>query len=308
MFNALYMRHRDLWHEFTNAMKLYRGGMEPVDMMGFANNGLVRQGDGHCALLMQGFLENNVFAASVNDSLKTLGYKPHYFEGGWNFVQGDEESPEWNLGHAEKRLVAVWEENKQRPVSIIAHSAGGAQAHYLTIEHADKIRNIITLAAPIRPSMFTGDYRAPLSDVFLRWCKNHPVVNDPKLMREIYANIGRVPAISIIDVNDAGVHPMTCILPQTNLTQNIFVHSAGQDYSGHYGIWANPDAHKIIALVLEQPLGCYSKLSREQLKRAEVKIDWDATLSAKNNKLEDELKFLDRAVAQQSGALVDLSR
>ncbi|GJL85154.1 MAG: hypothetical protein DHS20C02_09290 [Micavibrio sp.] len=265
-----------LTREALYALKGYTGHMPSI---GKASLCTVPPGDGGDVLLLPGFLENDRFMRSLAESLKTLGYKPHFFEKGINFFPPKKALR--NLEEAEARLDDIYFQNGNKKVSLVGHSGGGLLSLYLAFKHHHKVKKIIMQATPTRISLVRGECQAFLSNLFMRCNKNHPVISDPIVMRGILESIGTVPTTSIIDISDPAVNALTCVLPNIDGAQSIVING-----DGHVGILANLSAHILTGHALAQPWDPVKqsgpKLNLEALWAAGVNIDLAATREAQN--------------------------
>lgn len=103
----------------------------------------VPRGDGHPVLVIPGFFGNDLYMTELQHTIRDHGYTVYGWEAGMNM--GPSKSKADQL---EKHLQKIYEENGNRPVSIVGYSLGGVYARELARRHPELVANVITLGAP----------------------------------------------------------------------------------------------------------------------------------------------------------------
>ncbi|MBL8711815.1 MAG: alpha/beta fold hydrolase [Alphaproteobacteria bacterium] len=103
----------------------------------------VPRGDGHPVLVIPGFFGNDLHMTELQHTIRDHGYTVYGWEAGMNM--GPSKSKADQL---EKHLQKIYEENGNRPVSIVGYSLGGVYARELARRHPELVANVITLGAP----------------------------------------------------------------------------------------------------------------------------------------------------------------
>jgi pimeloyl-ACP methyl ester carboxylesterase len=101
------------------------------------------RGDGHAVLVLPGFLASDRSTQVLRDRLGHLGYRPEPWTLGNNVGPTDAV-----LDGLLKRLRALADIHGS--VSLIGWSMGGAYARWLASESPEYVRQVITLASPLR--------------------------------------------------------------------------------------------------------------------------------------------------------------
>ncbi len=119
------------------------------------------RGDGHPVLVVPAFLHHDVRTLPLRRFLQQCGYVAY----GWRL--GINVGPtEATLLGIERRLAEICTRHG-RTVSLIGHSLGGAIARELAKTHPEQVRQLITLASPIR--LPTASPLEPLYTLLSRW-------------------------------------------------------------------------------------------------------------------------------------------
>lgn len=147
----------------------------------------VPRGDGHPVLVIPGFFGNDLHMSELQSTIRDHGYKVYGWEAGMNM--GPSKSKADQLEH---HLQKIYEENGNRPVSIVGYSLGGVYARELARRHPELVANVITLGAPFgqRDSGGAVDERVAHVQEYYGTAKTDPRIAPP------------VPTTSLFSTND----------------------------------------------------------------------------------------------------------
>jgi pimeloyl-ACP methyl ester carboxylesterase len=194
------------------------------------------KGDGHPVLVVPAFLRGDRYMLSLRRFIGECGYAVAAWGLGLNV--GPTEAI---LAGIERRLDDLAAQH-QRKVSLVGHSLGGAIARELAKKRPDAVRQLTTLASPIRlptASPMEGVYR-----LLSRW-------HSPS-SRGLYAALNEpasVPTTAIYTRTDGIVAWQSCLEAEGPMRESIEV--AGP----HSTMARNPAAWRIVADRLAQPEG-----------------------------------------------------
>lgn len=216
-----------------------------------AQNAMQRwpRGDGHCVLVIPGFLAGPGSTRLLRDSLRRLGYQPHDWGLGPNLGYRAEMREELSV------LVRQLRTHSGGRVSVIGWSAGGIYARELARWCPEDVRMVITLGAPFR-----GNHRA--SHGWWLWS----LLNRGTDATEVVSAAARsereqpltVPTTCIYSKTDGVVAWQCCTSLPAPRTENVEVRAT------HLGYGHNLEALYVIADRLAQPDGRWHPLDKEK--------------------------------------------
>ncbi len=191
------------------------------------------KGDGHPVIVYPGFMATDVSTAPLRRVLRKLGYEVHAWKRGRNIGP----TPAVRSGIV-KQLLEVNRRSGRR-TSLIGWSLGGLYAHRMAGLHPDIVRQVITLASPVRMLHIDHSRATPLYDALDRF-------HDPNVDRNRHYARPDVPSTSLYTKTDGIVHWESCLLDPAPHTENIEV------LATHIGIGHNPAVLAVIADRLAQ--------------------------------------------------------
>jgi len=197
------------------------------------------RGDGHCVLVLPGFITGDLSTHWLRRYLSYLGYRSTEWELGHNLGYR-------TLGASEERLrrrVETLAATSGRKISLVGWSLGGVMARHMARDHPDCVRQVVTLGAP-----FTGDPTASSIRPFYEMVSGEDL--DASHSRRAWqANRAppSVPTTSIYSKSDGVTAWQNCLEIETGTAQNIEV------VGSHMGLPHNAMALYAVADRLAQP-------------------------------------------------------
>jgi len=196
------------------------------------------RGDGHAVLVIPGLGASDRSTLILRRFLSTLGYAAY----GWELGR--------NIGPTARVVSGLPErlhECRARhggPVSVIGWSLGGIFARQLGRRHPDAVRQVITLASPIR---LTDHAHSNARRAYELLENRHTEA----IQLPLEAGLGPlpVPATSVYTRLDGIVAWRACLDQPSRRAENVEV------YASHFGIGHHPAALWVIADRLAQPPG-----------------------------------------------------
>lgn len=195
-------------------------------------------GDGHCVMVIPGFLADDGSNRLLLEFLNSLGYKAN----GWG--QGRNRGPD--KVPLEELVARVDELARQsgESVTLIGHSLGGIFAREVARKRPENIRHVITLGSAFGEGRESGSRFNRLFDQL-----NPTRAIDPELeaTKKTLAIAPPVPTTAIFTRGDGIVNWRTTVQqPDHEKVQNIRV------VGSHSGLTVNPVVWRIIARLLPQ--------------------------------------------------------
>jgi dienelactone hydrolase len=195
------------------------------------------RGDGHCVLVIPGWLAGDQSTLALRRYLSVLGYEVRGWGQGMN--RGSTTS---NVGALQRR-VAELAGSSGRSVSIIGWSLGGHYAYQLARRNPANVRQVITLGSPAAMS-WTGSRTGSRAADQL----SSGPVRVPTIPRPWHEDGSlRVPVTAIHSRSDAIVAWRSSLVRPAARRQNIQVRGS------HLGLGHNPAVLHVIADRLSRP-------------------------------------------------------
>ncbi len=198
------------------------------------------RGDGHCVLVIPGWLAGDRSTLPMRIYLRSLGYDVH----GWG--QGVNRGATVANVAALHRLVVRLAQSSRRPVSLVGWSLGGHFAYQLARKHPAAVRQVITLGSPARmrgPGTRTvSEFADRVAGRRLRACRRLPRSWDER-------GPLRVPVTAVYSRSDPVITWRRTLLPPARGRQHVQVRGS------HTGLGHNPAVLYVIADRLAQPPG-----------------------------------------------------
>jgi pimeloyl-ACP methyl ester carboxylesterase len=189
------------------------------------------RGDGHCVLVIPGWLSGDRSTLPLRRYLAILGYEVH----GWG--QGvNRGATLGNVAGLQRRLTEL-ARSSGRSVSLIGWSLGGHYAYQLARRNPAKVRQVITLGSPATMRWTGGRAASRLADRLADG--SLPVRPVPRIWDE--AGSLRVPITAIHSRSDPIVAWRTSLVRSAEKRQDV------QVYSSHLGLGHNPAVLHVIA-------------------------------------------------------------
>ncbi len=201
------------------------------------------RGDGHPVLVLPGFLASDRSTGPLRAFLRGRGYRTHGWGRGMNLGPWPEVLPA-----LDERLRALALRH-QRKVSLVGWSLGGVFARALARRAPDSVRQVITLASPLR-----AFHANSLGRLF------GSRAGGPQALPEIFARAGEplpVPTTAIVSRSDGIVAWQSCTEAPGPLRETIEVRSS------HCGMGHHPAALLIVANRLAQVEGAWRPFHEE---------------------------------------------
>ena len=200
------------------------------------------KGDGHCVMVLPGFMASNSSTAPMRRLLEGLGYDAHGWEQGRNVVVDQA-----TVNSLESQLARLFKASGGK-VSLIGWSLGGVLARELAKLHPDKVRLVITLGSPL--SNDRGHTSARRLFELLNG-KDPEVINEGNF--NALHEAPPVPTTSILTKTDGIVHWRASVQEEGDFpSENIVVHAS------HCGLGVNPCVMVAIADRLAQDDGVWT--------------------------------------------------
>ena len=196
------------------------------------------RGDGHAVLVIPGLGASDRSTLILRRFLSTLGYATHGWELGRNI------GPTARVVSGLPERLHEFRARHDGPVSVIGWSLGGIFARQLGRRHPDVIRQVITLASPIRLKDHAHSNARRAYELLE---KQHTET----IQLPLEAGLGPlpVPATSVYTRLDGIVAWRACLDQPSRHAENVEV------YASHFGIGNHPAALWVIADRLTQPPG-----------------------------------------------------
>lgn len=194
------------------------------------------RGDGHCVLVIPGWLAGDRSTLALRRYLSVLGYDVH----GWG--QGVNRGPTTRNVAALQRRVAELAKSSGRSVSVIGWSLGGHYAYQLARRNPANVRQVITLGTPAAMTWTGSKTGSRIADRLA----SSPVPSNPAHTPAIprpwnEAGALRVPVTAIHSRSDAIVAWRNSLVRPAPRRQNVQVHGS------HLGLGHNPAVLHVIA-------------------------------------------------------------
>jgi pimeloyl-ACP methyl ester carboxylesterase len=196
------------------------------------------RGDGHPVLVLPGYLADDNSTRALRWFLRDRGYHAHAWRLGRNTGPTDAV-----VEGLVARLRALHERHGRR-VSLIGWSLGGIYARELARAHPDHVRQVITLASPIRDLMASNVAR-------LARLGFGPRPQEPRVPVERLRAPIPVPVTAFHSETDGIVAWQSCLVEEGAQTENLSVRSS------HCGMGHHPTVLLAIADRLSQPEGTW---------------------------------------------------
>lgn len=196
------------------------------------------RGDGHAVLVIPGLGASDMSTVILRRFLSTLGYATYGWELGRNI------GPTARVVSGLPERLHEFRARHDGPVSVIGWSLGGIFARQLGRRHPDVIRQVITLASPIRLKDHAHSNARRAYELLE---KRHTET----IQLPLEAGLGPlpVPATSVYTRLDGIVAWRACLDQPSRLAENVEV------YASHFGIGNHPAALWVIADRLTQAPG-----------------------------------------------------
>jgi pimeloyl-ACP methyl ester carboxylesterase len=202
-------------------------------------------GDGHPVLVLPGFMASDRSTQPLRRLLRDMGYRTY----GWGL--GVNVGPtERILEGLARKLDRAFRKSGQ-PVSIIGWSLGGIFARELTRARPDQVRQVIMLGSPIQMVEEDSSSAQPLWDVL----RHHHAASIDRSVRDIDRPEINVPSTSIYSKSDGIVSWQSCLVEQTDHSENVRV------FGSHCGLGYNTSVIAVIADRLAQPVAVWRPFS-----------------------------------------------
>ncbi len=196
------------------------------------------RGDGHGVLVLPGLLASDSSTTVLRRFLRLLGYQVR----GWDL--GRNNGPTDEVLDGLPVMLADFAGQTGRPVSLVGWSLGGIYAREMARQHAEQVRQVITLGSPFAMT----DIRQSYADrAYRRRASTHASGRVPDL-KQISQPI-TVPSTAVYSRRDGIVSWQACVVPETELHTNVEVRCA------HLGFGVDPATLWLIADRLAVPPG-----------------------------------------------------
>jgi pimeloyl-ACP methyl ester carboxylesterase len=196
------------------------------------------RGDGHAVLVIPGLGASDMSTLILRRFLSTLGYATYGWELGRNI------GPTARVVRGLPERLHEFRARHDGPVSVIGRSLGGIFARQLGRRHPDVIRQVITLASPIR---LKDHEHSNARRAYELLEKRH--TETIQLPLEAGLEPLPVPATSVYTRLDGIVAWRACLDQPSRHAENVEV------YASHFGIGNHPAALWVIADRLTQAPG-----------------------------------------------------
>ena len=198
-----------------------------------------RRGDGHPVLVMPGWLGGDASTLVLRRLLRRLGYFAHGWKLGRNMGPGTH-----RIAGLERRLLSLADQHGTA-VSLIGWSLGGVYAAELGRRRAEAVRQVVTLASPLRAPV-----AGAVAGIFDRE------------LGPARATLLPPPITALYSRTDGIVGWRTCLVDAGPRSESIEVPTS------HCGMGHHPTALWVVAERLAQPMESWKPLDlRGQLAR-----------------------------------------
>ena len=204
------------------------------------------RGDGHTVLVLPGFLADDRTTLVLRTYLNRLGYNAK----GWGLGRNLGPTAEILEG-MEDRLAAL-AQSSGMAVSLIGWSMGGMFARGLARDHADSIRQIITLGSPFRSDVPIGSHATRSFERLAHLHVPHTELPPAETDRSPLD----VPVTAVFSKGDGIVAWQSCVQDDGPERESVEV------IGSHCGLGHNAAALWVIADRLAQPLGIWAPFVR----------------------------------------------
>jgi pimeloyl-ACP methyl ester carboxylesterase len=196
------------------------------------------RGDGHPVLVLPGLLAGDRSTSPLRGTLRKLGYCVHGWQLGINI------GPTAKCVDGMRDRVAELADRHGTPITIVGWSLGGIYARELARRVPDAVRQVVTLASPIRLECASQTYAHRVFERF-----SHLHVEPLTLPLEHGRAPLHVPATSIYSHWDGVVSWRACLDQPSPTAENVAV------IASHLGMGHHPAALYAVADRLAQPVG-----------------------------------------------------
>jgi pimeloyl-ACP methyl ester carboxylesterase len=196
-------------------------------------------GDGHPVLVLPGLLADDISTAPLRRFLARLGYPVR----GWRL--GRNIGPTVAVVNGMRGLLREMSDEHGGPVSLVGWSLGGIFARELARDHADLVRQVITLGSPYAMTDPRQTRANPVYELLARFY----VAGAQRPPLEQTRPPIPVPATSIYSKSDGIVAWQTCIEEPGSQRENVAVASS------HLGYGYNASVMWVVADRLAQRQG-----------------------------------------------------
>jgi hypothetical protein len=203
------------------------------------------KGDGHCVIVLPGFLASDRSTGPIRKYLTDLGYETR----GWG--QGQNLGRFYKMREILERQVEEAYAQTGRKVSLVGWSLGGVFARYLSLVMPDKVRSVITLGSP-----FATDIHATKAKKLYDLLSQEGPAK-PGDLEKIAGDLP-VPNTSIYTKLDGIVNWKTCIAKPAPNAETVEIRLAS-----HVGIGVNPAAFWVVADRLAQAEGTFIPFAKK---------------------------------------------
>ncbi len=201
----------------------------------------VDQATAETVLVMPGLVASDVSTRPLRRLLRRIGHRAV----GWEL--GRNHGPTQAILDGIRRRLVEESDNAGRPITLVGWSLGGIYARYLATEHADRIRQVISLGSPFNiedaePTNVSGIYER--NGRRTRFVKDRDSVELDRIP---------VPSTAIYTTTDGVVAWRSCRQAPGPQAENVRVHGS------HCGLGVNTSAAVVIADRLAQPRGSWAR-------------------------------------------------
>jgi len=225
---------------FDGALLAYAAPMLPA----------LPRGDGHPVLILPRLHGTDISVTALHMVLRGLGYRTY----GWRL--GRNIGPTSKAVHGMRTRLDYLTNRYEQPVSIIGWSLGGIYARRLARRTPEAVRQVITMASPIRLERHD---QSRANQLFHLYAHEHVEPLDVPLERG--EGPLPVPATSIYSPLDGIVAWRTCLDEPSERAENIAV------LASHMGIARHPAALWAVADRLAQPSDSWAPFRPPSLMR-----------------------------------------
>lgn len=201
-------------------------------------------GDGQGVLVLPGFMASDVSTRALRKLLVDRGYPAQP----WGLGR--------NLGPTSKVLagldaaLADMVERTGRPVSIVGWSLGGIFARGLAARHPERVRNVITIASPLRVTEH-ADHKDMTNAGRLYYALRRLHSEEDWLPEDVLHNPPPVPSTAIYSKSDGIVPWQSCLEFEGPRSESVQVNGS------HCGLGHNVGAMPVLIDRLAMPEGTW---------------------------------------------------